>query len=331
MGTSQAHGGIREIGDASEPLPVAASTRPEYAPGADKGSKDAAVPLISVVIPAYNEAEGLARTLEDICTEPALKEADIIVVDDGSTDATSAVAQRFPRFRLIRHRINRGYGSAIHTGAKAAKGKYVIWFDADSQHRVEDLVRIAEALIQRNLDYCIGVRDARSHHQPSRRVGKWLLKHVVRFAAGQPVRDFNSGLRGFRREVLLRYLHLLPKGFGASTTTTLLMLERGYVGAEEPIRVRERVGKSSVRQFRDGFRTLLLILRIILLFKPLAFFGWAGAVMIALGSVYGVREALVYHLGFPTLASVVILFGVQMVAMGLLCDQISAIRRERFE
>jgi len=97
------------------------------------------------------------------------------------------------------------------------------------------------------------------------------------------------------------------------------------------IRVRERKGKSSVRQFRDGFRTLLLILRIFVLFKPLHFFGSIAAVSILSGSIYGIREALRYSLGFPTLASVVILFGVQMLVLGLLCDQISAMRRERFE
>lgn len=294
-------------------------------------SEEGHVPPVSVIIPAFNEAAGIAGVLQGLCDEPALHDAEIIVVDDGSSDDTAAVVERFARVRLVRHRINRGYGAAIRSGAKVATGKYVIWFDADAQHRVEDLVRVAGRLIEGNLDYCVGVRDGDSHHEPSRRLGKWVLRKAVCFAAGQPVKDFNSGLRGFRREVFARYLHLLPKGFGASTTTTLLMLERGYIGAEIPITVRQRVGKSSVRQVRDGLRTLLLTLRIFLLFKPLAFFGSIGALLIAVGGVYGLHEAIKYRLGFPTLASVAILFGVQMAALGLLCDQISAMRRERFE
>ncbi|MBI4578083.1 MAG: glycosyltransferase family 2 protein [Planctomycetes bacterium] len=288
-------------------------------------------PPVSVIIPAFNEAAGIARVLEGLCAEPALRDAEIIVVDDGSVDDTATVVEGFPRVRLIRHRANRGYGAAIRSGARAAAGDYLIWFDADAQHRVEDLVRVTETLLEDHLDYCIGVRGGGSHQESSRRLGKWILKQAVRFAAGQPVRDFNSGLRGFRREVLHRYLHLLPKGFGASTTTTLLMLERGYMGAEVPITVRERLGQSSVRQVRDGLRTLLLTLRIFLLFKPLAFFGSIGAFLIAVGGVYGLHEAFAQRLGFPTLASVVILFGVQMAALGLMCDQISAIRRERFD
>ncbi|HOM53854.1 MAG TPA: glycosyltransferase family 2 protein [Phycisphaerae bacterium] len=310
---------------------MAASVEPIRAAPASVRQDDAVTPLVSIIIPAYNEAAGIGSVLDELCDEPALAEAQIVVVDDGSSDETASIVRRFPRVQLVQNRVNRGYGAAIRTGTRAARGQYVVWFDADAQHRVEDLLRVVEQLTQQDLDYCIGVRDAGSHVDVRRWVGKWILKQVVRFAAGQPVRDFNSGLRGFRREVLERYLHLLPKGFGASTTTTLLMLERGYVGSEVFIRVRERKGKSSVRQFRDGFRTLLLILRIFVLFKPLHFFGSIAAVSILSGSIYGIREALRYSLGFPTLASVVILFGVQMLVLGLLCDQISAMRRERFE
>jgi glycosyltransferase involved in cell wall biosynthesis len=252
-------------------------------------------------------------------------------VDDGSTDRTAQRVAEFPRVRLIRHRANRGYGASIKTGVHASGGDYIFWFDADGQHRVQDLVEVIEALTASDLDYLVGVRAAGSHSPAGRRLGKWILRRVVCFVAGQHVPDFNSGLRGFRREVLMRYLHLLPKTFGASTTTTLLMLERGYAGAEAPILVRERVGKSSVKQVRDGFRTLMLILRLLLLFKPMHFFGWTGLVLIVGGGIYGFAEAIAMRLGFPTFAALVMMFGAQMLALGLLCDQISAFRRERFE
>ena len=292
---------------------------------------DSTPPHISVISPAYNEAEGIGQTLAELTQEARLHAAEIIVVDDGSCDGTSEQVAAFERVRQIQHRKNRGYGSAITSGIRASSGHYVIWFDADGQHRTEDLLTVVDRLMNSNLDYCIGVRDERSYDVASRKLGKLVLRYAVRFAAGQPVRDFNSGLRGFRRDVILPYLHLLPKGFGASTTTTLLMLERGYYGEEVPIIVRPRVGQSSVKQIRDGLRTLLIILRLILLFKPLVFFGGIGVALILVGSVYGFYEALRIRAGFPVFAALIIILGVQALFFGLLNDQISTMRRERFE
>ncbi len=288
-------------------------------------------PDVSVIIPAYNESGGIAHTLDELTQEPALANAEIIVVDDGSTDDTAAQVTKFPRVRLIRHHGNKGYGTALKTGVKASTGRIIAWFDADGQHRTADLVAVIDAMIAQDLDYCIGVRDARSHDVRSRKLGKFILKQSVRFAAGQPVSDFNSGLRAYRREVILPYLHLMPKGFGASTTMTLLMIERGYVGGEVPIVVRERIGKSSVKQFRDGMRTLMIILRIFLLFKPLVFFGGIGGLLIAGGSLYGFYEAILFREGFPVFGAVIIILGVQAFFFGLLSDQVSHLRRERFE
>jgi hypothetical protein len=126
-------------------------------------------------------------------------------------------------------------------------------------------------------------------------------------------------------------VHLFPKGFSASTTSTLIMYERGYVGAEVPIIVNERAGKSSVNQIRDGIRTLVMILRLFLLFKPLHFFGTIGAVLILAGTVYGLSEAYTNQRGFPVFGALVVILGVQTLFFGLLADQISAVRREKFE
>lgn len=241
------------------------------------------------------------------------------------------MAARFDRVRLIQHPVNRGYGAALVTGMQSATRDYVLWMDSDGQHRVADLVAVARRLVEGNLDYCIGVRDASSYRDPRRALGKWVLRQVVRLAAGRSVGDFNSGLRGFRRSVIRKYLHLLPKGFGASTTTTLIMLERNCHGGEAPISVRPRIGKSSVKQVRDGLRTLTLILRIFLLFKPLHFFGAMGLAMTVTGLGYGLWSAFVEGQGFPVLGAVVFLSGVQTIFLGLVLDQISAMRRERFE
>lgn len=286
---------------------------------------------LSVIIPAYNEERAIGAVLDGLCSTPELEGAEILVVDDGSTDATSAVVSRFHRAHLVQHSTNRGYGAAISTGVNISSGDYIVWFDADGQHRVEDLVTVAQTLVEENLDYCIGSRDNNSYQASDRKLGKFILAVAVQLAAGSVIKDFNSGLRGFKREVIQKYLHLLPKGFGASTTTSLIMIERGYIGREVPIVVRNRIGKSSVNQIRDGFRTLMLVLRIFLLFKPMQFFGGIGLFFILIGAIYGFTKAFMNRQGFPVLAALVIIFGIQSVFFGLLADQISSLRREKFE
>lgn len=284
---------------------------------------------ISILIPAYNEEASLPATLESLIRDEYLQNAEIVVIDDGSSDRTAEVAGQFARVRVLRHPFNRGYGSAIRTGLRASKGEYICWFDADGQHQAEDLVNLCKKLIENDLEYCIGVRNAQSYQDPSRQPGKWLLRLSVNFAVGQNVPDFNSGLRGFRRDVLTRYAELLPKGFGASTLTTLLMVEGSHYGDVVPITVKERIGKSTVKQFRDGMRTLQIILHIVILFKPLKFFGAIGLSLITLGMAYGLIKASVNQLGFPVFGLLLIMLGAQSFLFGFIGDQISAMRRER--
>lgn len=286
---------------------------------------------LSIVIPTYNEEDGIATILGDLCINNELKDAEIIVIDDGSTDRTSEIVQQFPRVRLLKHRTNQGYGASISTGIKASTRSHVVWCDSDGQHRAEDVSQVAHTLIQEDLDYCIGARDKSSYQTTDRRLGRYALKLAVDIAAGQPVKDFNSGLRGFKRDVIRRYLHLLPKRFGASTTTTLIMIERGYIGKEVPIHVNHRIGKSTVNPILDGARTLLLVLRIFILFKPLLFFGVIGLGFILFGSIYGFTRAFISRQGFPVFAALVVIFGVQSLFFGLLADQVSALRREKFD
>jgi glycosyltransferase involved in cell wall biosynthesis len=288
-------------------------------------------PDLSIIIPAYNEAEAIPTILNKLCSEEALKEAEIIVVDDGSTDHTNEQVKLFPKVRLVRHPVNRGYGAAISTGIKISKGRFVVWFDGDGQHRVEDLIRVAQKLIHQDLDFCIGVRDHNSYQDTTRKFGKFILRQAVRLVARKSLKDFNSGLRGFKKDVIKRYLHLFPRRFGASTLTSLLMIERGYIGEEIPITVCKRIGKSSVKQVFDGFGTLMLLLRFFLLFRPIHFFGGMGMALILFGGIYGLFKAYLTHKGFPVFGALLILLGIQSLFFGLICDQISSLRQERLD
>lgn len=286
---------------------------------------------ISIIIPAYNESAGIAATLEELIANIDMEETEIIVIDDGSTDNTAEIVHGYPEVRLIGHTVNKGYGTAIKTGVRNANGEIVVWYDSDGQHRPEDLKKVVDEVVDKDLDYCIGVRGKDSYVDKTRVFGKFILRVFLRVFTHQPISDFNSGLRAFKRSVLMQYLSFLPKRFGASTVTTLLMQEEDYIGTEVPIIVRKRMGKSSVRQIRDGFRTLALILNIILLFHPMRVFGGLGTIMILAGAVYGGVCAIMWNAGLPVFAAVMILFGVQLFCFGLLSHQISCMRKARLE
>lgn len=283
---------------------------------------------VSVIIPAYNEEQGICRTLEEL-QGTLSEEYEIIVVDDGSRDNTFAEIMKIggvPEVRCIQHRVNKGYGSAIKSGVEAARGDVVVWYDADGQHRPEDLIGCVNTLIENNYDYCIGVRDERSFCDKNRRLGKRILAHLANLMSKAPIDDVNSGLRAFKKSILNKYLSLLPKRFGASTVTTFLMQEIDCVGGSYPIVVRQRIGTSTVRPFKDGMRTLGLILWIVLQFRPIQVFGTSGCAFIILGCIYGIAEAIIEGEGIPVLAAILVIFGIQEFFFGIISAQISSTR-----
>jgi len=223
---------------------------------------------LSVVIPAYNEEDGIGRTLRGL--RDALPTCEVIVVDDGSSDATVEQAKSVPGVRLLKHRYNRGYGGALKTGMRAATRPYVAWFDADNEHRVEDLERMARRIDDEGLIAVIG-RRPKAGPSVVRNYGKFAIRMLARSLGVDIGKDLNCGLRVFQRSVILRYLLLLPDSFSASMTSTMVLIEEGHRFDFEDIQVRERIGTSKV-QLEDGFFTLALVLRMVMLFAPSEFF-----------------------------------------------------------
>ncbi|MDE7339386.1 MAG: glycosyltransferase family 2 protein [Lachnospiraceae bacterium] len=292
--------------------------------------------MVSIIIPAYNEAQAIGDTLRELSEELSTCgfEYEVLVINDGSSDDTESIVRKMENehIRCISHRVNRGYGSAIVTGVKNARGGLIIWYDADGQHRPEDLIRVVKKMKEENLDYCIGVRSSTSYQVKNRVFGKFILKKIVNLLAREPMQDFNSGMRAFKREVLLKYVTLLPKRFGASTISSFIMQEAGnYAGGEITIEVRSRTGKSTVRPLKDGMRTLMLIMDIILLFRPAEVFGSIGIFFIAVGVVYGVALAVLEGLGIPVLSAILCMGGIQTVFLGIILSQISRLRLDNLD
>lgn len=282
---------------------------------------------ISVIIPCFNEASSVARVLDHLLAAADPKLFTIIAVNDGSTDNTLEILKAYSsRITLLSWDKNRGYGIALRQGIRAAKTPWVATFDADNQHRVEDLVKLAGE--RANFHAVIGVRDSASKKQLSRRFGKYVLRTLANAVVGQKIPDINCGLRLLRREVMLRILPLTCPTFSFSTSTLLCLLFMNYEVNYVQVTTRQRIGKSSVSQARDGFQTILIILSLAMLFNPLLIYFKAGIVCILLGLFY---QFLMFLDRGPNIADgavITILSGLGLIAFSLIADQIAAIRKE---
>lgn len=281
----------------------------------------------SIIVPSYNEAPGLAAVLDELTR--ACPDAEIIVVNDGSTDDTEQVARKFP-VTVVSHAVNRGYGAALKTGIGRAGQDRVVFFDADGQHDSRHIRPMLEALA--DADLVIGERRAYTRKSPLHWVGRRALSRLVRFLTRLDLRDINCGLRAVRRGVIRRYINLLPDGFSFSTTSTVVFAKFGHRLAFHPVEVRRRIGRSSVRLVRDGYNTLLLVIRLIALFDPLRVFVPPAFGLMVLGVAYGIFKyfTLPIYTGLSVGALSLFLTGVMIFLLGVVCDQIASLRLERY-
>jgi glycosyltransferase involved in cell wall biosynthesis len=277
---------------------------------------------LSVVVPAFCEELGIATALEQLRTH--LPGCEIIVVDDASTDATAARAAEHPGVIILQHPFNQGYGSALVSGMLSATRDYVAWFDPDNEHRASDLAGMVHMIRTEKLAAVIAQRKSPSVTQ-FRAFGKLVIRLCGRIFNIDAGNDLNCGLRVFRRDVIARYLPILPNRFSASLTTTVLMLERGYPIRFFPIETGPRIGQSKV-QLRDGLQALYKVLHLVMLFAPMRIFFPSGLLLGVLGLSYGLTVALRVREGFPTAALLLVVLGAVLVALGLVADQISQMR-----
>ncbi len=281
----------------------------------------------SVIIPAFNEAAALRSVLEELVAFLRQQNiaAQVIVVDDGSTDRTADEVRAVPGVQLIRHPYNKGYGAALKTGIRAATTEWCFTYDADRQH-TPDLIALLLPHCTEGNDMVVGKREG--YRGPwIRQPGKKLISMVANFVTERKIPDLNSGLRAFRRSAFLRFMHLFPNGFSLSTTSTVCFFKEGLNVVYVPIRIRERVGKSTVRP-RDFGKTLMLVLRIIMLFSPLRIF-LPACFFFAFLTVADVVIQFILTGDFTNKSTVALISLTSLTFFfGLLADQIAALRRE---
>lgn len=279
---------------------------------------------ISVVIPAFNEADAIGRTVTEIASVLSGHTHEVIVVDDGSSDATAPQAAAAGA-RVITHPHNLGYGAALKTGIRAAANDTIVITDSDGTYPSADLPKLLE-LYGKGFNMVVGARTGRNYHESAMKSPlRYLLKWLVEFTTGRPIPDVNSGLRVFARAEALPYLDHLCNTFSFTTSITLAyMMTAKFVGYV-PIGYHERIGKSKVRLFRDSLRTLQYIVQAILYYNPLKMFllisgllAIAAAILMMVALQWKIMTA--FYLGVGCALLVVAVF-----CLGLIAELLSKI------
>jgi glycosyltransferase involved in cell wall biosynthesis len=277
---------------------------------------------VSIVIPAMNEAGAIAAVVRDLLAAGAWRE--ILVIDDGSTDATGSEAASAGA-RVVRHPYNKGNGAAVKTGIRTATGEYILIVDGDGQHKPEDAVRLVSRLGE--YDLVVGARTSATQAGVRRRLGNAALNGLASYLAEFPIPDLTSGFRAARRDALRDFITLLPNGFSTPTTTTLCFLRAGYNVVFEPIEARSRVGTSKIRLARDGPRFLLIMLRVMTIFSPLRVFLPIAALAFLAGAGYAVWT-IVSQSHVTNSSVLLIMLSVIVLLVGLVSEQVSALRAD---
>ncbi|REJ68737.1 MAG: glycosyltransferase family 2 protein [Planctomycetota bacterium] len=284
-----------------------------------------AVPQFSVVVPCYNERDGVGDTIAAIVKDlEAGPRYEVIIVNDGSNDGTAEIleelAPQYAQVRVETHPQNRGYGAALKTGIRRAASDLIVITDADGTYpneRIPDLVALAH-----DADMVVGARTADNvEYSKIRKIPKIFLAAYASWIAQQKIPDINSGLRVMRRSVLEKFLPILPDSFSFTTTITLAMLTNAYHVKFEPIGYTHRVGKSKIRPIRDTLLFFQLILRTGMYFAPLRVFFPVGLLLGIAFLVSLVWDVFVVrNLGDRTI--LFLLFGMSTVMFALLADMI---------
>jgi glycosyltransferase involved in cell wall biosynthesis len=291
----------------------------------------ASKPSLTIVIPAYNEQENLEIILPGLLEFVGQRGWKIIITDDGSKDDTLGVLRKFEQkepLKVVRHKLNKGYGAAIKSAIQACDTDYLITIDADGQHRTEDVDKLYALAVTTDADMIVGSRKGTKAATMMRGIGKSIIRFTARLMLTVPVHDINSGMKIYRTDLAKRYLHLTPNNMPYSDIITLLFISNRHLVLEEPIVVNDRMKGESTIGIQTAFETIMEIINMIFLLNPMKIFlpisfgtflvsvAWGIPIVlrgqgVSVGAMLGIVSALIFFF------------------LGLIAEQLTLIRKNQ--
>jgi glycosyltransferase involved in cell wall biosynthesis len=278
----------------------------------------------SVIVPAFNESETiesfikrLKATLEDVEGNH-----EIIVIDDGSNDNTYSIVSGLPDIKIVKHPYNKGNGAAVKSGIAKARGEYIVIIDADGQHDPKYIPDMLRLLVE--YDLVVGARE--SFGISRRGFGNSLVSRLASYLSGIKIPDLTCGFRAFKKEKMLEFIDILPNGFSLPSTSTLAFATTGYNIKFIPTSANIRQGgESSISISTDGVKFLILIVRMISLFKPLKVFVPVSILLVFMSLVWSFKT-LSYTGEITPTSTMLFLAGIFTFLFGVLADKIAELR-----
>lgn len=280
---------------------------------------------LSIIIPARNEQQGLARLLPALLQQYG--ESEIIVVDDGSDDETVQIVKQHGVNVILSHPYSMGNGAAIKTGVRAATGDILVFMDADGQH-LPEFIDVLLAKLDEGFDMVVGARSSSSQATFGRLCANSFYNWFASLMVGQKVEDLTSGFRAVKADKFREFLYLLPNGFSYPTTCTMAFFRSGYPVGYVPVTVEKRIGKSHIRIFRDGVRFLLILFKIGSLYSPLKIFFPISAITFAMGLMLYLYTYITIG-RFTNMSALLFTTSVTIFLMGLVSEQITMLLYQR--
>ncbi|MDQ3015332.1 MAG: glycosyltransferase family 2 protein [Bacteroidota bacterium] len=288
-------------------------------------------PLLTIVMPSYNEAENLVVILPPLIELCRQRNWKTILVNDGSTDKTKEIVLPFEGndfFVALHHKLNKGYGAAIKTGIQACDTTYVITIDADGQHNIADIEKLVTCMQRNDADMVVGSRRGTKSESVSRGIGKSIIRTIAQMLMQVPIYDINSGMKIYNSVLARKYLHLAPDTMAFSDIITLVFINNRHLVLEEPITISSRLKGKSTIGMQTAFQTVMEIVNILVLFNPMKIFLPIAVLTFTITLIWGIPLVLAGR-GISTgtllgLVSTMIFF-----FLGLITEQLSQIRRNQ--
>ena len=278
--------------------------------------------MVSIVIPVYNEDSVIIDTIDQInaILESHDHEYEIIVVNDGSTDNTKILLKHRKDINLISRIDNRGYGYSLKEGIENSKGDRILIIDADGSYPINTI----PMLIKESADYemVIGERTGKNVSiNIFNKTAKLILRCLIFFLTSKWIKDINSGLRIFNKQLVLKYWSIIPDGFSFTTTITVAALIQNVSLKYISIDYYKRIGSSKIRPVRDFISFIILVIRVISFFKPLRIFIPISEIFFIATIMRAARDIIMFN-SIETLSILLFILSLQTFFFGLLADMI---------